>query len=186
MTGHQPGADAGDELCPWLTETEAAFATPSPHVGASDELCPHLTEPDGAVPDTQPPVVRVPRAVGVAYAARGTVTPGPWVRPYVLTGGRTRVHQNLLVHTLVTVPEYNTSLVAQLPPEARSLYERAHAYTESVAELSAHCGLPLGVTRVLLSDLASAGHMLIGPDAYPSPYDSDLLERIIDGLQQFA
>src|SRR5262245_15257314 len=85
MTGHQPGADAGDELCPWLTDTgpafttpgpqaafttpspQAAFTTPSPQVGASDELCPHLTEPDEAVPNTQPPVVRVPRAVGVAY-----------------------------------------------------------------------------------------------------------------------
>ena len=86
----------------------------------------------------------------------------------------------------MTVPDYRPALVVQLSPESRSLYERAHTYTESVAELSAHCRIPLGVTRVLLSDLAAAGHVLIGTNAYRSPYDSELLERIIDGIQQFA
>ncbi len=212
MTGYQPRPDASDELCPYLTEAEAVLPDPRgtvpplvpahppgpppalahlPPADASDDLCPHLTEPDGVVTDSPPPVVRGRRTEAVMPGSpsgprAGLTAPTPWVRPYVLTGGRTRAHSDLLVHTLVSVPDHNPALAAQLPPEARSLYERAHTHTESVAELSAHCGMPLGVTRVLLSDLAAAGHVLVGPDSYPSPYDSDLLERIIDGLQQFV
>jgi hypothetical protein len=200
MTDYRPGADAPDELCPYLTDSEPYVARaemvptrppapivyprrteavpagpqpgpqPGPRQGAADELCPSLT--DEAV-TTSPRHAQAPPLAG------------PWVRPYVLTGGRTHT-RHLLVHTLVSAPDYNPTLVAQLPPEARCLYERAHTHTESVAELSAHCGIPLGVTRVLLSDLVAAGHVMVGPDPYASPYDSELLERIIDGLQQFV
>ncbi|HEY1669118.1 MAG TPA: DUF742 domain-containing protein, partial [Trebonia sp.] len=31
------------------------------------------------------------------------MTANPWVRPYVLTGGRTRTRHHLYVHTLVSV-----------------------------------------------------------------------------------
>jgi hypothetical protein len=44
----------------------------------------------------------------------------------------------------------------------------------------------LGVTRVLLEDLAAADHILINEDAYASPYDHRLLKRVIDGLREFA
>jgi hypothetical protein len=189
MTGYDPGADASDELCPYLTESGAVG--PSSPAESADDLCPHLTEADTDGTDSQPPFVRARHAEGALPGSPAgpraiRATAAPWVRPYVLTGGRTRAHHELLVHTLVSVPDYRPSVAVQLPPEARSLYERAHAHTESVAELSAHCGIPLGVTRVLLSDLTAAGHMTVGPDPYPSPYDSELLERIIDGLQQFV
>jgi hypothetical protein len=110
----------------------------------------------------------------------------PWVRPYVLVGGRTHTRQNLFVHTLVSVRHYDASFAARLLPEARSLYERAHAGTQSVAELSAYCGISLGVTRVLLGDLAAGSHVLINPETYESPYDQKLLERVIDGLRELA
>lgn len=114
------------------------------------------------------------------------MTPNPWVRPYVLTRGRTRTRQNLFVHTLVSVQYYDASFAARLPPEARSLYERAQAGAQSVAELSAYCGISLGVTRVLLGDLAAENRVLINPETYASPYDGNLLERVIDGLRQLA
>jgi Protein of unknown function (DUF742) len=110
----------------------------------------------------------------------------PWVRPYVLTGGRTRTRQNLFVHTLVSVGRYDATFAARLLPEARSLYERAQAGTQSVAELSAYCGVSLGVTRVLLGDLAAGSRVLINPETYESPYDQNLLERVIDGLRELA
>lgn len=109
----------------------------------------------------------------------------PWVRPYVLTGGRTRGRRQLLVHTRVSGGRYDSAFAARLLPEARALYDRAHRVSESVAELSAHCGISLGVTRVLLSDLAAGGRVEIGPEA-AAPYDPRLLERVIDGLRQLA
>ncbi|HEX2314561.1 MAG TPA: DUF742 domain-containing protein [Thermomonospora sp.] len=110
----------------------------------------------------------------------------PWLRPYVLTGGRTRTRRQLYVHTLVSVPDYDAAFAARLLPEARRLYERAHRGAESVAELSAHCGVSLGVTRVLLGDLAAGGRVLIHPETYESPYDPRLLKEVIHGLRELA
>lgn len=114
------------------------------------------------------------------------MTVNPWVRPYVLTGGRTRTRHQLYVHTLVSAPRYDSATAGRLSPEARRLYERAQAGTQSIAELSAHCGVSLGVTRVLLEDLASAGQVYVSDEAYDSPYDHRLLKRVIDGLHQLA
>ena len=114
------------------------------------------------------------------------MTSNPWVRPYVLTRGRTRTRQHLFVHTLVSAQYHDASYAARLLPEARSLYERAHLGVQSVAELSANSGVSLGVTRVPLSDLAAENRVQIHPETYASPYDANLLERIIDGLRQYA
>jgi hypothetical protein len=114
------------------------------------------------------------------------MTANPWVRPYVLTGGRTRTRQHLFVHTLVWAQYYDAAYAARLLPEARSLYERAHATIESVAELSAHCGVSLGVTRVLLGDLAAGNRVQINPETHESPYDPRLLKRVIHGLRELA
>ena len=77
-------------------------------------------------------------------------------------------------------------VVVRLSPEARRLYERASLGPQSVAELSAHCGVSLGVARVLLEDLAATDHVQINEEAYASPYDHRLLKRVIDGLREFA
>jgi Protein of unknown function (DUF742) len=114
------------------------------------------------------------------------MTTNPWLRPYVLTGGRTVTRQHLLVHTLVGVENYDPAFAARLLPEAQALYERAYASTESVAELSAHCGISLGVTRVLLGDLTASNRVLVYPETYDSPYDPRLLKEVINGLRALA
>ena len=114
------------------------------------------------------------------------MTVNPWVRPYVLTGGRTRTRHQLYVHTLVTAPRHDPAAAARLTPESRRLYEQARRGAQSVAELSAHCGVSLGVTRVLLEDLAAAGRVRVSDEAYESPYDRRLLKRVIDGLRELA
>jgi len=100
-------------------------------------------------------------------------------RPCFLTGGGTRTRRPLLVHTLVSVPRYDVVFAAGLPREARTLYESART-PASVAELSARCDLPLGVTRVVIDDLAGHDRMLIH-DSATGP-DLSLLERLRDGL----
>ncbi|MGR6319477.1 DUF742 domain-containing protein [Micromonospora soli] len=106
------------------------------------------------------------------------------VRPYVLTAGRTRTRQPLLVHTLVSVPYYDAVFASGLLPEARSLYEQARRTARSVAELSAVCGMSLGVTRVVVDDLAATDRLLVHTDH--DNVDFRLLERLRDGLRKLA
>ena len=54
---------------------------------------------------------------------------------------------------------------------------------QSIAEIAAVVGLPLGVVRVLVSDLARAGRVVIHPAAYEIPKVA-LLERVLDGLNR--
>src|SRR6202161_1898510 len=102
----------------------------------------------------------------------------PWVRPYVLTGGRTQTRKHPYLHTLVTVDRYDESASARLLPEARRLYERAAVGTQAVAALSGPCGGSPRVTRVLLEDLAGRGLVRINDDALSAPRDPQLLQRV--------
>jgi hypothetical protein len=112
-------------------------------------------------------------------------TPHWKVRPYVLTMGRAYTRQRLYVHTLVSAPNFEARFAATLPPETRRIYEQARNVS-SVAELSAFAGLPLGVTRVVIDDLASTKRLLVHAEMYDSPFDERLLERLRDGLRQLA
>ncbi|MEU6153632.1 DUF742 domain-containing protein [Actinosynnema sp. NPDC047251] len=105
------------------------------------------------------------------------------VRPYAITRGRTRPRHLLLVETLVSVPRYDPQAGALLMPEAQALYEHVRERT-SVAELSAHLDIPLGVIRVLLSDLISQDLVYVHPTGHEYHYDLPLLERILDGLRR--
>jgi Protein of unknown function (DUF742) len=117
----------------------------------------------------------------------GDGQPGRWrskrIRPYTLTGGRTTARYQLLVETLISVPRYDPALSEKLMPESRALYQRARSQV-SIAELSSLLGIPLGVVRVLISDLAGQGAVLIHPTAHAYRHDRPMLERILDGLKQ--
>jgi hypothetical protein len=118
-----------------------------------------------------------------------TVVSMHWkVRQYILTGGRTRTRQPLLMHTLVSVPDYDAGFAGGLQPEARSLYECARQVC-SIAELSATCGVSLGVTRVVVDDLAAHDRIFVHPEAYgsgTSRTDVTVLERLRSGLRKLA
>ncbi|KUL21758.1 hypothetical protein ADL15_49895 [Actinoplanes awajinensis subsp. mycoplanecinus] len=94
--------------------------------------------------------------------------------------GRTSSRSPLLIHTLVsTGNRYDPVLAASLAPATRTLYKQARRMC-SVAELSATCGLPLGLTRLLISDLLKIGQLVVH-EARPSQ-DLALLERLRAGL----
>lgn len=105
------------------------------------------------------------------------------IRPYALTGGRTKARHQLLVETLISVPQYDPALADKLMPESRALYERARSQA-SIAELSSVLTIPLGVVRVLVSDLAAQGAVFIHPTAQAYGHDRGVLERILNGLKQ--
>jgi len=106
-----------------------------------------------------------------------------FVRPYALTGGRARSDRtNLTLDTLILSTASGSAVVPELPPERRDVI-RLCATAISVAELSALLGVPLGVARVLASDMHGEGYL----DAHePMPEGTDLtsvLERVLDGLR---
>ena len=52
----------------------------------------------------------------------------------------------------------------------------------SIAEISAHLSIPLGVARVLVGDMAEEGFLTSYKPRDERP-DLKLLERVLDGLQ---
>ncbi len=109
---------------------------------------------------------------------------GARVRPYAITGGRTRpVGGDLPVESLVLRTPRGLALLHELTMERRHIVELCERPL-SVAEISAHVGVHLGVTQVLLGDLTAEGlvrvHSSKLADERP---DIVLLERVLHGLK---
>ena len=105
------------------------------------------------------------------------------VRPYALTGGRTRTTVELPLEALVRSTESGIAALPRLMLEQRKIAELC-ASPVSVAEVSAHLRVPLGVARVLVGDMKHLG--LVDTNqvvlAHDRP-DVTLLERVLDGLK---
>jgi hypothetical protein len=110
---------------------------------------------------------------------------GPVVRPYALTGGRTRpVLSSLRVETLVSTPSLGVAAQGMLAFERQRIVGLCRGLL-SVAEVAAKLGLPLGVVRVLIGDLAAEGLLVVHQPASPSDRpDLALLERVLFGLRE--
>lgn len=83
------------------------------------------------------------------------------VRPYAVTGGRVRsARSDLPLEALVEVMPGAVASTG-LTPEKRAIIQHASAGYISVAELSALLHLPLGVVRILVSDLTDANFVRV-------------------------
>ncbi|MFE9255415.1 DUF742 domain-containing protein [Streptomyces sp. NPDC006879] len=103
------------------------------------------------------------------------------VRPYSLTGGRTRFGHVLLVESFVAALD---AAPAPSGPEMRAIVEVCRRM-RTVAEIAALLKLPLGVVRVLLSDLADQGKIRVyGTGHGTGRPDRALLERVLNGLRR--
>jgi hypothetical protein len=103
------------------------------------------------------------------------------VRSYVLTQGRTRSHADLPIETLVKVTSQGVSAAPRLQLERKKIVGLC-ASPISIAEISAHLSIPLGVARVLVGDMAAEGFLTSYKPRDERP-DLKLLERVLDGLQ---
>jgi hypothetical protein len=108
------------------------------------------------------------------------------VPAYALTQGRTRSNGvQLALEALVTATEFGLRYVAELQMESHAIVAMAGAPI-SVAEIGAALQVPIGVARVLVSDLADAGYLTV---ASPIGLDENgrpnrlILERLLDGLR---
>jgi hypothetical protein len=118
---------------------------------------------------------------GVEYEART-------VRPYAVTGGRVRAaNSDLPLEALV---EALPGAVSQgLPPEKRAILQHASHTFVSVAELSALLRLPIGVVRVLVTDLAESNHVRVHTSTPVSVHTGQspalslsVLESVLNGI----
>jgi hypothetical protein len=108
---------------------------------------------------------------------------GVRIRPYALTGGRTRAGTDLPIEAMVSATPQGLEQGGQLTLERARIVSLC-ATPMSVAEISAHLSLHLGVARVLVGDLAGEGYIAIHrPNHVGDRPDLRLLERVLDGLQ---
>ena len=108
---------------------------------------------------------------------------GPVVRPYALTGGRTRPTGEAIyllalvsstdapVDELVVEPEYLAVMRQCRPPKP-------------VADLASDLDLPLGVIRILLSDMREHGLIIIAAPTRNRLTDPQVLKDVADALRR--
>jgi hypothetical protein len=104
------------------------------------------------------------------------------VRPYALTRGRTRSGAaDLAIESLVVTSAKGQSAAVGLQLELRTIAELC-ASPISVAEVSAHLGVPLGVARVLVTDMSEQGLVDVHQGQAERPNQA-LLERVLHGIR---
>jgi hypothetical protein len=129
-------------------------------------------DPDGPAVDPPPPIDEFGDDAAM-------------VRPYAWTRGRTKANYDLKLETLVSSTDLadDETLLPQLEHRTVSALCR---YPLSVAEVAAKLSIPLGVARVILSDMAELGLISI----HRTFADDDiaahlvLMERVLSGLRR--
>jgi hypothetical protein len=108
------------------------------------------------------------------------------VRPYVVTGGRTRPRVDLALETLVQTTALGRATLssAVLHREHRLILDLCDRGLHSVAEISAHLRLPFGVARVVVADMAHQRVLTLHEPVAPTgPQAAQLMERVLRGLR---
>jgi hypothetical protein len=107
-----------------------------------------------------------------------------FVRPYAVTGGRTKPSYQLQIEAMVAASHYEARDLSVLSPECQAILGFCRDW-RSVAEISAVLRMPLGVARVLIADMAMEGlvrvHQIDHAQGRP---DINLLERVLSGLRK--
>ncbi len=123
-----------------------------------------------------------PRRAAASEVSGGDPT-GRLVRPFTLTGGRTRPSRaDFTLITLVTAVDPPPPAAVRLQPEHLRILRHC-ARPVAVAELAAHLDLPVSVIVIMLCDLLEAGRITVHPPREVSGApDMELLQKVRDGL----
>ena len=115
----------------------------------------------------------------------GGPDPGPLVRPYALTDGRTEASRSgLALEDLVGTVPGAAAAWARLSYEHQSI-ARLCQQLHSVAEIAGRLDLPLGVARILVADLVDHGLAVVHPaPSHTGGPHAALLEQVLRGLQR--
>ncbi len=112
---------------------------------------------------------------------------GALVRPYAVTRGRTRPRLEIALEALIETTDRGRLEGMVFGREQQYIASLCAARLQSLAEISARMALPLGVTRVLIADMATDGliavHEPAGLDTNEA-VGTELLERVLSGLRR--
>ena len=110
---------------------------------------------------------------------------GPIVRPYALTGGRTRPRGETLdlLATVASAVDLRTIDRILLEPEHAKVL-RLCRHPVPLADLASDLDLPLGVVRILLSDMRERGLITIGKPPRSGLTDPRILKDVADALRR--
>jgi hypothetical protein len=112
----------------------------------------------------------------------GHTCDGRVVPVYAVTGGRTRsTARDLPIESIVTATDRGPY---ELEPEYRTIVRMA-VRPVTLVEIGVVLGVPVGVARVLVGDLAASGHLTVHgapstADGHPTP---EILTRLLEGLR---
>ncbi|MGA8116416.1 MAG: DUF742 domain-containing protein [Actinocatenispora sp.] len=108
---------------------------------------------------------------------------GALVRPYAMTHGRTKPRSESLDLIALVVAAEAPRSTFDLEPEHLAILELTQQPI-SVAEISAHVDLPVGVVRILLDDLRVTGAVVIrAPMSVAKQPNKRVLRSVINGLR---
>jgi len=109
---------------------------------------------------------------------------GPVVRPYALTGGLTRPSgQRFDLLDMVGVVRRTGQQLPDLAPEQLEVLARCQI-PAPIVDLASDLDLPVGVIRILVSDLRERGIVTIHR-AQPAGFgDLKILQEVVDGLRR--
>lgn len=158
----------------------AGFSVPGLAIPGFDIFGPDSSLPGTSQPGTSQPGNSLPGASGPgAHDHRSSL-----VRPYAVTGGRTKPSYQLQIEAMVSATAYEARDLSALSPECQSILGCCRDW-RSVAEISAVLRMPLGVARVLIGDMAMEGLVRVHQADYAQGRpDLNLLERVLSGLRK--
>jgi len=111
---------------------------------------------------------------------------GALVRPYAVTGGRTRPSADIALEALLECTMTGRQSAPLLSPDRRSIVSLCDGRPQSLAEIAPLLPQPVGVARVLVADMAADGLLTLSDptlldDGTVATYT---LERVLGGLRR--
>ena len=144
---------------------------------------------DGADDDSQgalvrPFLTRSMPTVDAGPAANDTAGPeAAAVRSYAITSGRARGAVHLEFESMLQVTPRGSDAAASLSFERAAVVQLCKGEILSIAELSARLRVPIGVIRVVASDLIVEGLLEAFLPSLGVAEDVDLISRLIEGVR---
>lgn len=103
------------------------------------------------------------------------------VRPYMVTGNRTRPSHGMDLDTVLTAT-HRPVLAQTLQPEAAQALRLCRGQQRTLAEVAATIGQPALVTKIIVSDLIDHGALAAHSRADINARSRHLLEHALAGL----